>query len=119
MELQFEAGTRRIWRECLHTEEKRLVELEGVVPDVSDDVGRIAAIRCTARMTSKELTARGLRVTGEVEAVLLCITENADAVQSVRLTKAFETEIDAPGLTADEGQAFPRVLRSPRPICWR
>ena len=112
MELQFEAGTRRIWRECLHTEEKRLVELEGVVPDVSDDVGRIAAIRCTARMTSKELTGRGLRVTGEVEAVLLCITENADAVQSVRLTKAFETEIDAPGLTADEGQAFPRVLRA-------
>ena len=112
MELQFEAGTRRIWRECLHTEEKRLVELEGVVPDVSDDVGRIAAIRCTARMTSKELTGRGLRVTGEVEAVLLCITETADAVQSGRLTKAFETEIDAPGLTADEGQAFPRVLRA-------
>ena len=46
MELQFEAGTRRIWRECQHSEEKCLVELEGVVPDVNEDVGRIASIRC-------------------------------------------------------------------------
>jgi hypothetical protein len=112
MELRFESGARRLWRECLHTEERRLVELEGVVPDVGDDVGRIAAIRCAVHMTAKELTPRGLRVEGEVEAVLLCITENADAVQSVRLTKGFESEIDAPGMGADEAQAFPRVLRA-------
>lgn len=112
MELQFEAVKRRVWRECLHTEEKCLVELEGVVPDVNDDVGRIASIRCTVLLKSKELTARGVCVGGEVEAVLLCITENADAVQAVRLTKEFETEIDAKGFTPDEGQVSLRVLRA-------
>ncbi len=112
MELQFEAGTRRIWRECQHSEEKCLVELEGVVPDVNEDVGRIASIRCNVLLKSKELNDRGLRVGAEVEAVLLCITENADAVQTVRLTKEFEAVIDVPGQTPDEGQTFLRVLRT-------
>lgn len=112
MELRFEALTRRIWRECQHSEEKCLVELEGVVPDVNEDVGRIASIRCGVLLKSKELDSEGLRVGGEVEAVLLCITENADAVQTVRLTKEFEALIDVPGQTPDEGQSFLRVLRA-------
>lgn len=112
MELLFEAKTRRFWRECLHSEERSLVELEGVVPDVNDDVASIASVRAVVRLTSKEVTSRGLRVGGEVEAVLLCITENADAVQAVKLCKEFETEIAAQGLSSDEGQAFLRVLRA-------
>ena len=81
MELPFEEKCCDVWRERLCKTERLRVDLEGVVPDVNEDVGRIACVRCNVLLKSKEITESGLRVGGELESLLLCITENADAVQ--------------------------------------
>lgn len=111
MELQFEQESREIWRESFQKSESFLVELEGVVPDVSEDVGRVAAVQCSVLLKSKELVGQSLRVGGEVEAVVLTITENADAIDAVRLTKEFEQEIALGDTKVEEAQATLCVAR--------
>ncbi len=112
MELPFEEKCCDVWRERLCKTERLRVDLEGVVPDVNEDVGRIACVRCNVLLKSKEITESGLRVGGELECLFLCITENADAVQTVTLRKEFETEIDAEGAKLGEAQASLRLLRT-------
>ena len=113
MELRFEQETKEIWRECFRREDSILVELEGVVPDVNEDVGRVASVQCSVMLKSKELKGQTLVVGGEAEAVVLYITENADGVASVRLNREFEQEIAlGDGVSAEEAQAVLRVVRS-------
>ena len=113
MELRFEQETKEIWRECFRREDSILVELEGVVPDVNEDVGRVASVQCSVMLKSKELKGQTLVVGGEAEAVVLYITENADGVASVRLNREFEQEIAlGDGVSAEEAQAVLRVARS-------
>lgn len=111
MELPFEGKSCGVWRESLYRTERIRVDLEGVVPDVNDDVGRIACVQCNVLLKSKEITESGLRVGGKLECLLLCITENADAVQTVKLHREFETEIGTDGMKLGEAQVSLRVLR--------
>jgi len=112
MELPFEGKSCDVWRESLYRTERIRVDLEGVVPDVNDDVGRIACVLSNVMLKSKEITESGLRVGGELECLLLCITENADAVQTVTLHREFETEIEADGGRLGDAQVSLRVLRT-------
>lgn len=112
MELPFEEKSCDVWRECLYKTERIRVDLEGVVPDVNEDVGRIACVRSNVLLKSKEITESGVRVGGELEILFLCITENADAVQTVTLRKEFESEIAADGGKPGEAQVSLRVLRT-------
>lgn len=111
MELQFEQESREIWRACFQKTESFLVELEGVVPDVNEDVGRVAAVQSAVLLKSKELVGQSLRVGGEIEAVVLYVTENADAIASVRLVKEFEQDIPLGEANVEEAQATLRVAR--------
>lgn len=112
MELQFETKSCEVWRERLSKTERIRVDLEGVVPDVNEDVARIASVQCSVLLKSKEIVGGTVRVGGELEALLLCITENADAVQTVMLRKEFESEIDAEGSALEEAQVSLSVLRT-------
>ncbi len=113
MELHFQRETRETWRECLHKEEIFPVELEGVVPDVNDDVGRVASVCSTVLLKSKELESRILSIGGTVDTVVLYITENADRVSSVHLCREFTRTIELPDAeTPQEAQATLRALRT-------
>ncbi len=112
MQLRFEETTKEIWRERVHREQKCRVDLESVVPDVYEDVGRVASLRCTVLLKSKEVGAQGIVLGGEAEAVVLYITENADAVSCVRLTKEFSCTVETDGTELSEAQGTLRVLRT-------
>ena len=112
MELQFETKSCEAWRECLSETKKIRVDLEGVVPDVNEDVARIASVQGSVLLKSKEITGGTVRIGGELEAMLLCITESADAVQTVVLRKEFETEIESGGAAPEEAQLSLCVLRT-------
>ena len=112
MELQFETKSCEAWRECLSETEKIRVDLEGVVPDVNEDVARVASVQCGVLLKSKEITGGTVRIGGEIEALVLCITENADAVQTVVLRKEFETQIEGGDTAPEEAQVSLSVLRT-------
>ena len=113
MELRFEHTGIPGWRERFCREEKIRVDLEGVVPDVNEDVGRIASVQASVLLKSKELTGRSARIGGEVTAAVLYITEKEDAVSFVRLSREFETEIDIGAAESiDELQVMLRVNRA-------
>ena len=113
MELRFEHTGITGWRERFCREEKVRVDLEGVVPDVNEDVGRIASVQASVLLKSKELTGRSARIGGEVSAAVLYITEKEDAVSFVRLSREFETEIDAgTAESVEELQVMLRVNRA-------
>ena len=110
MEYRFEQETKEIWRERFYRRDSFVTELEGVVPDVNEDVGRIASVQCTVTLKSKELESSTLRIGCEIEAVVLYITENADTVSSVRMAKELEQSFPLDD-DVDEVQAVLRVGR--------
>ncbi len=111
MEYRFEQETKEIWRERFSRCDSIITELEGVVPDVNEDVGHVASVQCSVLLKSKELNGNELRVGFELEAVVLYITENADAMASVRLTKELEQSL-ALDNAAEEVQTVLRVART-------
>ncbi len=94
MEISFENKSVRAYREISHQVKRVQESAESVVPDTNDDIGKIATVQSWALLKSKDLTGRGVTVTGELNAVLLYITENEGAVSFVRLTKSFEMEYE-------------------------
>lgn len=94
MEIGFENKTVNAYREVFRQVKRVQESAESVVPDVNDDIGRIASVQSSVLLKSKELSSRGVLVTGEAGATLLYITENGGAVSSVRLSKSFEMEFE-------------------------
>lgn len=94
MEISFENKAVGAYREVFRQIKRIQESAESVVPDTNDDIGRIASVQTAVLLKSKEVTARGVTVTGEVCATLLYITENESAVSFVRVTKSFSMEYD-------------------------
>lgn len=94
MEIIFENKAVGAYREVFRQIKRIQESAESVVPDTNDDIGRIASVQTAVLLKSKEVTAHGVSVTGEVCATLLYITENESAVSFVRVTKGFSMEYD-------------------------
>lgn len=94
MEVVFENKTAPVWREAAHQIKRAQVSAESVVPDTNDDIGKIASVQTWVLLKSKDVTARGVTVTGETGAVLLYVTESEGAVSSLKLSKSFELEYE-------------------------
>lgn len=101
MELSFENKTIVVCRELLRTSRVIQETAECVVPDINDDIGRIASVQTSIYLKSKDLTGRGAVVTGELTATLLYITESEKNVSFLRLTKPFTMEFEAAELPVD------------------
>ena len=100
MEMGFENRVVSTYRE-ISRQTKRIQETaESVVPDTNDDIGRIASVQTAVLMKSKDVTSRGVFVTGELTAALIYITESERSVSYVRLSKPFTLEYDM-----DDGDA--------------
>ncbi len=101
MEIKFENKLVPSYREVSHQLKRIQESTESVVPDTNDDIGRIASIHTAVLLKSKDVTGRGVQVTGEVGAVLLYITESESGVSYLRLSKSFTMEFDTGEIEAD------------------
>lgn len=96
MELNFETKTVRAFREGFRQTRRTQLSMEQVVPDVNDDIGRIYAIQPSVLLKSKDVTARGAAITGELHVALLYINELENKVFDLHATQSFSLEYDLP-----------------------
>lgn len=101
MEIEFEKNTTTCFARQGCWERRLQLELEGVVPDTQEDIGRVLTVQASVLLKSKDTEAGRVTVGGEVQAVLLYITEGEDALAQVRLTRPFEVSFEQPELTQD------------------
>lgn len=101
MEVSFENKTIGAYRELLRTSRVIQENAETVVPDINDDIGRIASVQTAVFLKSKDLTGRAAIVTGEISATLIYITENEKNISFLRISKPFTMDLDTSELPAD------------------
>ena len=95
MEIVLENKKRGCYREILHQIRHIQESTESVVPDVSDDIGKIASVQASVFLKSKDVSSNCVRIGGEAVASVLYITEKEDAVSCVRLSKNFRMEFES------------------------
>ena len=101
MEISFENKTVNIYREIYHQTKRTQESAESVVPDTDDDIGRIASVQTAVMLKSKDVTARGVVISGEATAALLYITEDQQKMSFVRLSRSFSLEYEVPEIDPD------------------
>ena len=89
MEITFENNTTNIRREIYHQTKRTQESTESVVPDTDDDIGRILSVESFVMLKSKDVTTRGVSISGEASAAVLYITENRESVSFVKLNRSF------------------------------
>jgi hypothetical protein len=101
MEINFENKTVSAFREIYHQTKRSQESTESVVPDTDDDIGKIASVQTAVMLKSKDVTARGVLISGEACASIVYITESQEKVAFVQLTKAFSIEYEIPDISSD------------------
>ena len=94
MEIKFDNKNIMMYREMLRQTKIVQETAESVVPDTDEDIGKIAALQSSVLLKSKDVTARGILISGEAIASLMYITETQDKVSFVKLSKLFTIEYD-------------------------
>ena len=102
MEISFESREISIYREFLHMSRRTQERVECVVPDTDADVEKIASVQSEVFLKSKDLTARGVLVSGELSASVLYVREGQTGLSCLRLRKPFSLEYEAEGAEAEE-----------------
>lgn len=102
MEIVFEKKHEKRFRESVHLSKRLQESVESVVPDTDEDIGRIVSVQSSVLLKSKDLSGRGVLVTGEARAWLLCICEGEERLTSMRVTKPFTAEFEIAELTGEE-----------------
>ena len=101
MEIKFENKNVSMYREISRQTKKVQESAESVVPDTDDDIGRIATVQSYVMLKSKDITSRGVLISGEAVASLLYITESQESMSFVRLSKSFSVEYEVPEIESD------------------
>ena len=109
MEINFESTWVKALRETCRQTKRIQVSMESVVPDVSDDIGRVFSVQPQLLLKSKDMTAHSLIVTGEVSAVVLYMNELANAVCDLHLSQSFSLEYELED-AADDMQSCVKLL---------
>ena len=102
MEIGFEKSFESRFRESARIVKRIQESAESVVPDTDADIGKIAAVQSAVLLKSKDLSGRGVLITGEARACVLCIDESREHVSCVRLAKPFSAEFEIAELTGEE-----------------
>ena len=113
MEIRFQSRGTEIFRE-INRQTKRVQEsAESVVPDTDDDIARIAAVQTWLLLKSKDVSGRGVFVSGEACACVLYIAEGLQKVSFVKLSKPFSIDYELPeSEQTPEAQIALRILAS-------
>ena len=94
MEIQFAHKTIATYESFSQQSRRVQVGMETVVPDVNEDVGRIVSVQSAVHLKSKDAYSGRITVSGELQAVVIYITEGEDQVSAVKLTKGFTLEYE-------------------------
>ena len=101
MEVNFENKIIEVYKELPSQTKNIQLSAESVVPDTDDDIGKAVCVQTMVLLKSKDITARGVLVSGEAIASFLYITENKEKVSCVKLSKSFSIEYDMPDIAED------------------
>jgi len=94
MEIGFENKTVSSYIETAHLYRRIQESAESVVPDVNKDIGKIVSTETTVMLKAKELSSRGISVSGELSASVLYIDESESRISHVNLTKSFTMDFE-------------------------
>jgi len=101
MKIGFENKTLSCYKEIYHQTKYIQETCENVVPDTNDDIGKIASVQSCVHLKSKDLTGRGVLISGEAVAAVIYVTENERNVSFVKLSKQFSVEYEISEIEAD------------------
>lgn len=71
---------------------------ESVIPDTKPDVAGIVSVQKSVYLKSKDVTGRGVSITGEARADIIYICEGEQQVSAHTITKSFIMEYDIPDI---------------------
>ena len=94
MEITFETKSVEAFYEGFHQIKRTQLSMESVVPDVCDDIGRLLCIQPCIFLKSKDLTAYGATVGGELTAALLYINEAGERIFDLHLSQSFSLDFE-------------------------
>ena len=101
MEINFDSQEIMVYREVSHQLRRIQESAECVVPDTDADIEKIVSVQSTAILKSKDLTSRGLLISGELSASVIYIGDGDAGISNVRLRKPFTMEFEAEGLESE------------------
>lgn len=101
MKINFENKSIESYREIFRQTKRVQESTDSVVPDVNDDIGKIASVQTAVYLKSKDITGRGVLISGEAVAAILYITEGERGVSYLRLTKNFTMEFESADIDSD------------------
>lgn len=94
MDISFESKEIPIYREYYHQTKRIQESAECVVPDTDADIEKIAAVQSRVYLKSKDLSARGVLVTGELTANVLYIRDGKNGISSLNVRQPFSIEFE-------------------------
>ena len=101
MDINFDKRAVNVFKEISY-QTKVIQEIcETVVPDTDEDIGSLAAVQSSVLLKSKDLTSRGVLITGEACASVMYVNEAQDKVSYLKLKRAFSMEYDLAESSAD------------------
>jgi hypothetical protein len=101
MEISFEGREAVVYREFAYQTRRTQETAECVVPDTDADIEKIVTVQSAVLLKSKDLSARGVLVSGELSASVLYIGEGQGRLSALRLRKPFTMEFEAEGLASE------------------
>ena len=123
MEINFLNKTINVYQEYRVPDKRVQITVESVVPDVSEDIGRIVTVKPTVLLKHKEKSEAGITVGGLLSLALLYIGEESNRISCVKMQKEFELPYEIDGIDSESlaqirlkpGSAEARVL-NPRKV---
>lgn len=94
MEISFERKEASVYREFSRQSKRAQESAECVVPDTDADIEKIASVQSAVFLKSKDLSARGILITGELSASVLYIRDGQSGLSFIRLKKPFSMEFE-------------------------
>ncbi len=102
MEIVLENKTTPAYREAYHQMKRIQETAETVVPDINEDIGKIASVQSTIMLKSKDIVTDGVSISGEASITILYITETEDSVAHIKLSKSFTIRYEIPDIKQDD-----------------
>lgn len=94
MEISFEGREAVVYREFAYLTRRTQETAESVVPDTEADIQKIAAVHSGVILKSKDLSSRGVTVSGEMYANILYIPEREAGVNGIRVRRPFTLDFE-------------------------
>lgn len=101
MEISFRNRECMVYRAFSRQTGRTQENTECVVPDTEADIEKIAAVQSALFLKSKDLTGRGVLISGEAAASVLYIREGQEGLSCLRVRQPFSMEFEVENLESD------------------